>query len=339
MHPDKFIEPIIDFFERNFQNFDQNVFYIFGDNVNYPVKKRKNVLFSAEYGSREQYVQLAMLMNGAKKIVLHGLFIIRVVQMLAIQPWLLGKCYWLIWGGDLYDHKLEKKTWVWFKNEAFRRFVIQRLGHLVTFVEGDVCLARKWYGASGRYHECNMYTSNLYSGEPPRIKNTGTINIQIGNSATWENEHIEVLARLAIYKDEDIKIFVPLSYGVPDCAERVVEFGERIFGEKFHPISTYIPAQQYLSFLSEIDVAIFNFRRQQGMGNIINLLGFGKKVYLRDGTTHKEFFDKGGISVYSTSAISLDRIPEDVAYSNSIEISRRFNGDALKRGYLSILND
>ena len=39
------------------------------------------------------------------------------------------------------------------------------------------------------------------------------INILIGNSATETNNHIEVLDLLSKFKNEDIKIYVPLSYG------------------------------------------------------------------------------------------------------------------------------
>ena len=44
-----------------------------------------------------------------------------------------------------------------------------------------------------------------------------------------------------------------------------------------------MPYSSYISFLGSIDIGIFNNNRQQGMGNITNLLYLGKKVYLSKG--------------------------------------------------------
>ena len=63
--------------------------------------------------------------------------------------------------------------------------------------------------------------------------------------------------------------------------------------------------QSYLKFLNEIDIAIFHHKRQQAMGNIINLLGMGKKVYIRAGETHTSFFENLGIKVYDLNHFDL----------------------------------
>lgn len=44
-----------------------------------------------------------------------------------------------------------------------------------------------------------------------------------------------------------------------------------------NPIVDFMDFNEYINFLSTIDIAIFNHKRQQGMGNIITLLGMGKK--------------------------------------------------------------
>ena len=105
---------------------------------------------------------LLKAMQHAEKIILHGLFNNHLFYILALQPWALKKCHWVIWGGDLYVKRTALKSWRWRKNEFFRRFVITRLGYLLTYVPGDVALARLWYGAKGEYRECLMYSSNIY---------------------------------------------------------------------------------------------------------------------------------------------------------------------------------
>jgi len=46
-----------------------------------------------------------------------------------------------------------------------------------------------------------------------------------------------------------------------------------IFREKFKPLVDFIPFDEYLNLLAKVDIAIFNHKRQQTMGNITTLLG------------------------------------------------------------------
>ncbi|WP_281950358.1 hypothetical protein [Nitrosophilus kaiyonis] len=98
------------------------------------------------------------------------------------QPWLLRKCYWIMYGGDFYFP--DKQSWV-------KKQVIKKIGHLVTYVKGDYDLVKKWYGANGKYHECFMYPNNLYTHyEVKRKEKRNIINVQIGNSADPINNHL-----------------------------------------------------------------------------------------------------------------------------------------------------
>lgn len=102
-------------------------------------------------------------MQQADKIILHGSFNQHVVRLLFLMPRVLKKCYWVMWGGDLYVHKLGNHTSRrWKVNEFIRRPVIKNMGHLITYIKGDYALAREWYGARGNYQECFMYPSDLY---------------------------------------------------------------------------------------------------------------------------------------------------------------------------------
>jgi len=338
---EKFIEPFIGFLENNFEDFERHVFFLFDDNVHFPVSKRDNIRFAADRKTRVQvYSELIILMYRADKIILHGLWNIRVVQMLALNQWLLKKCYWVIWGGDLYSYKLAKRDKIWKKYEIYRRFVIKRMGHLVTYIDGDVELARKWYGARGKSHECLMYLSNVFNElEVPRKKSL-TVNIQIGNSADPSNEHFEMLQILEKYRDEDIRIYAPLSYGPKDHAYRVKEEGERIFGKKFVALMDFMPYQEYLRFLGEIDIAVFNHRRQQAMGNTINLLGLGKKVYMRSDVSQWYLFARLGVCVGDINAFSIDQgCDGDVLQKNADIISCFFSKEGMKKQYKKIFEE
>lgn len=335
-YADKFIEPFIEFVEQNFDDFHCHVFVILGCDPRYKIKIRNNVFLVSSLGGIEQYFLIAKYMQKAEKIILHGLFGKFLLLFLFHMPWVLRKCYWIIWGGDLYYHDFRKKS---FKSNAFeilRKIVIKRIGHLVTYIKGDVELARKWYGASGKYHECLMYPSNTYKEYtvPPKVGNT--VNIQIGNSADPSNQHFEIFDMLERYHDEDIQIFAPLSYGDKAYALRVAEEGKRLFGDKFTPLLELMPFDEYLKFLGQIDVAIFNHKRQQAMGNTITLLGLGKKVYMRTDVSQWRLFTKMGIKVFNINKLSLDTIEAEVKALNNKKVTLYFSKKTLVDQYLEI---
>lgn len=327
---DKFMVPFIGFMRDNFEDFERHVFFLFSETDQSNIVNSPNIRLAGDLQSKVlAYSELLKLMYRSDKIILHGLGNIRLVQMLAFNPWLLMKCYWIIWGGDLYSYKLSNRDKTWEKNERYRRFVLKRIGHLVTYIDGDVKLARKWYGARGKSYECLMYLSNVFNElEVPRKKSL-TVNIQIGNSADPSNEHFEMLQILEKYRDENIRIYAPLSYGPKDHAYRVKEEGERIFGKKFVALMDFMPYQEYLRFLGEIDIAVFNHRRQQAMGNTINLLGLGKKVYMRSDVSQWKLFERLGVNVFDIKNFSLAQWIDFDGSQNLEKVQKYFSKDTL----------
>jgi len=275
----------------------------------------------------------------ADKIILHGLFQPQLLLLLFFQPWLHSKCYWFIWGGDLYVYQDKKRDLKWKVREFIRRPVIRNVGHLVTYLEGDVNLARKWYKAKGKYLECLMYPSNLYKEFNLPEKEHSTVNIQVGNSASPSNNHLEIFDMLVAYKEQNIKIFAPLSYGDPGYAKEVIRVGKLLFGEKFVSLTDFMEFNQYLEFLAQVDIAIFNHERQQAMGNTITLLGLGKKVYMRNDVTPWAFFEKQGIKVFGVDKFNISLMPIELAASNKEKIESHFSEQILSQQLLEILDN
>jgi len=305
---DKFIPPFIDFVEQHFTMADHE-FRVFGDMQKYPIKSRENIKVAGRDKLKQikAYLQLIFAMHKAKKIILHGLFNTRVTQILWAMPWLLKKCYWVMWGGDLYVYSLDKRDKAWSRGEFFRRPVIKKMGHFVGYIKGEYELAKKWYGVDGEYHRCFMYTSNLCKSVQVELEADSGISILVGNSADSSNNHIEVFDKLEGYEDQDISIYVPLSYGNSSYAQQMILEGKKRFGDKFIPLTKFIPFEDYLKLLSKIDIAIFNHNRQQGMGNIRTLLGLGKKVYMRPNLTSSESLKEDGIKVFLLNNFNLEK--------------------------------
>ena len=311
----KFIPPFIDLIHTHFSD-GRHKFIVYGlmDRAQLPQSSDIKV-----YGSLLKNIfALSKAMHQAEKIILHGLFNNHLLYFLALQPWLLKKCHWVIWGGDLYVHQSPLKDWRLKKNELFRNIVIKHLGYLLTYVPGDVVLARQWYGATGQYQECLMYTSNIFKQIAIASKTGSEINILVGNSADATNNHLDVFEKLAAFKSESMMIYCPLSYGQRNdgYAKLVAEKGAAMFGAKFVAMTDFMPYLEYLKFLGQIDIAIFAHKRQQGMGNTITLLGLGKKVYMRSDVTPWTLFSSLGITVFDVEKIDISPLSKNKAGEN-----------------------
>lgn len=336
-----FTKPYIDFINSNF-NSSEHTFLILGNNelekenynynnVYFVSKKIKCILFALKN------------MYRCEKIILHGLFSNFEIMNFFIQPWLLKKCNWVIWGGDLYEHKFRDNSIKSSINEFFRAFVIQRMSGLITHVYGDYELAKLWYKTKGEYYYCFCYPSNLY--KKYQVKKKGFSNLKtcilVGNSADKTNNHIEIFNKLSFLKNEDIEIICPLSYGDCEYRNMVVKIGFSLFGDKFKPITDFMKSVKYLELLATVDVALFNHKRQQALGNIISLIGMGKKVYIRDDVTTWEFCKMHELKVYNTNSTLVDVLEklDDSEKDKNIEnASGRFSYEKLKMDWVRIFS-
>lgn len=295
----KFSSSYMKFIEENFDPED-HLFVIMSKN---DIMNKKQSVHVLSFGLSTILCTIKEMYR-AKKIFLHGLDLYMVLLYI-IQPWLLKKTNWLIWGGDLYFHILKQNT---VKNklyDLFRRIVIKNSAGIITQIKGDYELAKQWYGAKGKYYYCFLYPSNLYKEIYLNEinKEEETLYIQVGNSACTTNEHIEVFKKLAKYNNRNINIICPLSYsGKKEYVNKVINKGREIFGEeRFTPILDFMPYEDYLNLLVKVDISIFNHRRQRGLGNITTLLGLGKKVYIREEITTWDFCKDHGFKVFSAN--------------------------------------
>ncbi|MGG1397346.1 TDP-N-acetylfucosamine:lipid II N-acetylfucosaminyltransferase [Bacillus salipaludis] len=297
---DKFTNPYIEFINENFDK-DKHCFLILGEGIGSDIQLDDNIFqINKDFKS---ILELIIRINRAHKIHLHGLFHPQLIFLLYLQPWTLNKCNWIIWGGDLYLYTQTSKGFSDRIYEHLRKFVIKRLKSITTHIKGDYKLAQSWYNTRADYFYSFMYPSNLF--KPVDLtkldKNKDYFYVQVGNSSDPSNNHLEVFDHLEKHKEKKIKIICPLSYGDKEYKNLIIKEGEKRFGDQFVPLTDFISLKDYLNILAKIDVAIFNHKRQQGLGNITTLLGLGKKVYIRDDVTTWDFCKEHGLTVFSTN--------------------------------------
>jgi len=105
-------------------------------------------------------------------------------------------------------------------------------------------------------------------------------HILVGNSATPENNHLEIFRILKdCYDLNGRKIYCPLNYGDAWYAQQIAASGKKYFANQFVPLLDFMPSAEYIELLDQCGYAFFNHIRQQALGNIIILMLKGTKIF------------------------------------------------------------
>ena len=283
----------VEFINKNFNKREHKFLFFIKD------KKREKYLIDENilvYNDKNFYFKISnFLINfllscifilkelkNSKIILIHKKKKKKIILFLFIFINFLKKTKWIIWGGDLHCYEKRKKDLkykIWYYVEDY---VKKNIGYVSTLVPEDYEIAKKYYKVNGKYQKAIYpfnndfkYIESLIAGPKDEIY------IQIGNSADPSNNHFEIIDLLSKFKSEKIRIYAILSYGDSIYAQKVNKYGKEIFGDKFVGIFDFMSIDKYWSYIKDIDILIFNHKRQQGLGNITMLSYLEKKVYLR----------------------------------------------------------
>lgn len=348
MPNEKFISSYVEFIKNNFSFKEHKFILIDGKNEKeFKIPKYNNVFHYKSNYKENMIIEILKLckflyqsLKNREKIYFHSLFNRRIILFLFIFKKILKKSYWVIWGGDIYCYKKRKDSLMnkmWYKVEDY---VKSNFYGYITEFEGDYKLARKWYGAKGKWFDCFEYPSNFYKEIELNKIEKEDIYIQIGNSADPSNNHFEILRKLEKFKNENIKLYCPLSYGNMEYAKKVIKIGKEIFKDKFIPLTEFMEYKQYLELLSKIDIAIFAHDRQQAFGNITSLLSMKKTVYLKDEITTTEMLEKLGIKIKSFNKLeNLEVFDDEILEKNKKIMKKRFSEERLVEEWKKIFKE
>ena len=264
----------------------------------------------------------------AQKIFIHGLFNKKMIIFLYIFRFFLKKSYWIMWGGDLYSYNDRKKKSFFYKIEDY---VKGNMKGYISYIKGEFKLVQEYFKTKGKFYSSFTYPSNLYKKNEVRKEKKDELWIQIGNSADPSNNHFEILEKLSKFKNMNIKIFCILSYGGNEVYnKKVIDKGIEIFNDKFHPVLDFMKFDEYMNFLSSLDIAIFAHDRQQAFGNITSLLSMKKTVYLKEKVTTYQTLKEMGIEVRSfDKLVDLEEFDENTLENNRRIIEENFSEEML----------
>ncbi len=174
---------------------------------------------------------------------------------------------------------------------------------------------------------------------PERVRGN---NILFGNSATLNNNHLDILTKLKSSQSGSSKIIVPLSYGVEKYKNYLSSVLLSRFGENVEIIDSFLSLEEYASLVSSCAFAVMNHKRQQAMGNIIMLLFMGSKVFLNPINPAYEYFKENGLIVFSTDEINENALSSALSdkdmLHNRHKILELFSQDVIDDKTKSLVN-
>lgn len=157
-------------------------------------------------------------------------------------------------------------------------------------------------------------------------------NLLIGNSATFENNHLEIFQYINNNFDwRNSKIIVPLSYGNSWYRDEIIKHGQEIFKENFTPLTKFFSNEEYIKILQSCGHVFMNHIRQQAVGNICIMLLKGARIYMNPNSILYAWLKKNGVKI---TPIALNFKEKNATKSNLKNLS-----DAEKDINIGIINE
>lgn len=152
-------------------------------------------------------------------------------------------------------------------------------------------------------------------------------NILIGNSSSFENNHLDAFNLLDDLNLEDRIIYTPLSYGNSNYKNNIIEVAEKKFQDNFVALTHYIPLEEYINIIISSPIVIMNHLRQQAVGNIIIMMYLGAKIFLDEKNPVYDFFKQQDAYIYK-----LDELKNE--YKGKLDILEiNHNREILKKNW------
>ncbi|MEE2699802.1 MAG: TDP-N-acetylfucosamine:lipid II N-acetylfucosaminyltransferase [Bacteroidota bacterium] len=314
-------QKFVDITIENFENVSSglNKYIVFSNNKELRYVSRKEQILILPNSSYK--LDFGLIYKDCQLLIIHFLSPIKLYIMKNRPPNV--QVIWSVWGSDAYDHfknqyiyepltkKNSQKSLYHFFNKSwfyeiyhFLRYrvkpirqeleLLRTINHIITVLPYEFKIIKKEFGLIAKYIDCN-YGVNKFN----RFSNVSLgSSILIGNSATPTNNHLDVFD---IIKSTNKRLLVPLNYGALGYRRyrrNIIVQGKRLFGDRFTPLTTYLPKTEYDDLLLSCNTAIMYHIRQQALGNIFNALFMGMRVFLNSKSLTYKYLKEEGVIVF-----------------------------------------
>ena len=242
----------------------------------------------------------------------------------------LHKIIWRTWGGSSGLYSIPRKNKFLYYFDCLKKRKILRKLKMMPFVCGANVIDRIDTGQQ-KIHFYEFPYPVKFNGALPTIdttkKNNDTVNIIVGHSAYKTDKHNAVLDKLTAIKDCNIKIFVPLTYGLDDYRESIISKWSKVFKNKIVFLKEQLNVDDYCSLISQTDLFFLVGDRSYALGNIEIALRNNVNLVLSKNGVIRKGFKKDKIKHF---------VFEKIDFSNGIS---HFKNKINKRINSSIVSD
>lgn len=284
-----------EFWANEFPDFNVEVFLLKKTSDRNEYLFKSNSVSVVEYsGSRDLAKKMLNIINNSEIVYIHAIFFTFFTKLwlllLGRTKW-IKKVVWIEWGFDLYywDSSSLLNIVKSHLKQISVKFVEKRFPFFVAIHPADIRSYKKIINGKAKLffapytnersvshilidHIKETISSKILKGEP--------IVIQIGHRADHILNHIDTLYKLERFAKENIRIFLPLSYGDEPYRKKVIETANKLFGEKAICQTVNLPYDEYIARLKSVDIFILNSERQIALGNLHPMIIMEKKIIM-----------------------------------------------------------
>jgi dTDP-N-acetylfucosamine:lipid II N-acetylfucosaminyltransferase len=204
--------------------------------------------------------------------------------------------------------------------------VINKMHTIVPVVPSDFEVLTNKYSIKARSFHLNYIDPRLDENCDQDFVRGG--DILLGNSASYTNNHIDVLDVLKNIELGDRRLIIPLSYGNAVYAEYVRTYTSSSKLKNATCLMAFLPLHEYNKIVLGCEIVIMNHYRQQGLGNIVTALTIGAAIYLNERSTIFNYLVSNGIVVFTMDSLSkLKTLTLDQKIANRVKCKELFSGE------------
>lgn len=283
------------------------------------------------------------------RIVFHSLY----PHYLRIIPRLSDKhLSWVFWGYEYYNYfetnLYEPKTKRLVPGrsilkklaQSFRKFQLMRaMKHIDSFLFWDASFFQQLkskFQLKAKFEEflyCRSFLDPIDSeDEKSEIKNK--LVCYVGNSGELTGNQPDVYSVLA--KTDGIeKVYSLLAYGKSNHIKIIERSASQQLGLLHVPIKEFVPFDEYLQTMNEVDIIICNHNRMQALGLIFNAILLEKILILNPKNHFEKVLSSIGVKVYQLNDIPrlLNKNTSETRLSNKKALLDYFNPARLREYY------
>ena len=269
------------------------------------------------YGSRE-YKELVVHLSDYNAVIVHGLFSriqFDIIRHLPNET----KLAWVLWGAEIYSRKdtilshLAPITKFLFRVKQYKDAktrqhrvamevpleILKRVDYLLGSSLELFEDAKAYIGNPKMKHlQYSYFTLEHLIGADMLDAKVNGHNILLGNSATPDNNHLDVMLLLKrVGVPKWAKIITPLSYNALWIKRMVTKVGRFLYQGQFYPLLEYMPRADYNKLVQSCSVFIANHHRPNAFGNTLTALWLGARVYVSKDNVQTKFLQRLGLHV------------------------------------------